>query len=460
MPLQPGEVPLLTLFSDIHTYFGPPIAKPVHHRFDKRSYFYLYHDALNKRGRVEVANHAGTPEQDAFTGYLDASKVEYSYRQPNLFTITISAAPPSVSTPQNDLSQWHVPAFDLRSENKYMYKIHTIDVYLWKPDDASLLLDSFKRVLHAHQLQVDGAPPVIQTEYRDSMSPVVQNLERVAITTPMRSESVSTTHSFPGPPTQHTPTASHTSTPQPAPMAYNPAAPAAPEPIAHREKTPPPPDAENGTGLHGAPSAYGGPVHGGFAPQQTSSYTPGVVPGMPMPGIQCAHTLQLGSMNSNAPLPPPPQSPYGASFAAPPRAPPNTDPNAHLYANAPPTPGLQRQHTAPYTPGPPASAPPTQYASYPTSYNASAVAPSPGLQSPGFMQQQQTYNQYGDHATNQTQHSMHQNLYIPEGYTPEAGGHAKPAQGGQAAATGKFEQRAEKLEKGVGRFLKKLDKKF
>jgi hypothetical protein len=76
------------------------------------------------------------------------------------------------------------------------------------------------------------------------------------------------------------------------------------------------------------------------------------------------------------------------------------------------------------------------------------------------MQQQQAYNQYGDHATSQTQHGMHQQLYVPESYAPESGSHAKPSQGGQVAATGKLEQRADRLEKGVSKFLKKLDKKF
>jgi hypothetical protein len=56
-------------YADVHYYFNPPISKPIsHHRFDKRSYVYLYHDALKRKGRLEVANHAGTPEQDAFSG--------------------------------------------------------------------------------------------------------------------------------------------------------------------------------------------------------------------------------------------------------------------------------------------------------------------------------------------------------------------------------------------------------
>ena len=87
MPPLPGEVILCTLyalhgflvrsqadaddpcsFADVHYYFSHPAAKPPHHRFDRRSYVYLYHDALNHRGRMEIANYAGTPEQDAFMG--------------------------------------------------------------------------------------------------------------------------------------------------------------------------------------------------------------------------------------------------------------------------------------------------------------------------------------------------------------------------------------------------------
>jgi hypothetical protein len=400
---------------------------------------------------------------------LDAARVEYSYRQPTLFTITVDS---SGGSPQNDLSQWHIPAFDPRGETKYMYKISSLDVYLWKVEDASLFLDSLRRVLHAQQLLVDGAPPAAPPEHRDSMSPVVQNLERVAITTPLRSESVSTTYttqSFPGPPARHTPvsppnsppTGQQPATPAFAPMAYNPAAPAAPEPIAHREKTPPPLDAEGGTGLNGNPNQFAGPPQGGFAPQQTTSYTPGVIPGMPQPGIQRSHTITSSGLP-----PPPPQSPYRSTFAGPPQA-PVQDPNAHLYANPLPSPGLQRQQTLPagynnYTPGTP-SAPTTQYASYPS-------APGPGvsipLQSPHLYQAQQQAAQqyaYGSNDNTQIRHGIHNQFYQPE--ADDGHGHGKKqkpvTQGpGQEGATGKLEQRADRLEKGVTKFLKKLDKKF
>ena len=52
----------------MHYFFASPDTKPPHHRFDKGSYVYLHHTPAEHRGRLEVANHAGTSDQDAFTG--------------------------------------------------------------------------------------------------------------------------------------------------------------------------------------------------------------------------------------------------------------------------------------------------------------------------------------------------------------------------------------------------------
>lgn len=70
MPLRAPSTPSLTphSFADVHYYFSHPTAKPAHHRFDKGSYVYLYYNPNEHRGRVEIANYAGTPDQDAFTG--------------------------------------------------------------------------------------------------------------------------------------------------------------------------------------------------------------------------------------------------------------------------------------------------------------------------------------------------------------------------------------------------------
>jgi hypothetical protein len=64
------EEDILTMnsFADIHYYISPPSQKPAHHRFDKGSYVYLYHNPIRQSGRIEIANHAGTPDQDAFAG--------------------------------------------------------------------------------------------------------------------------------------------------------------------------------------------------------------------------------------------------------------------------------------------------------------------------------------------------------------------------------------------------------
>ncbi|KAF1990362.1 hypothetical protein K402DRAFT_451340 [Aulographum hederae CBS 113979] len=552
MPQQPGEVSLLTLFADIHYHISPPTAKPSHHRFDRSSYVYLYHDALNRRGRLEVANHPGTQDQDALTGYLDSATIEYSHKHPNLFTITVDgrrgangAASPS---PQQDTSQWHLPAHDLRNETKYMYRLHTLDLYFWTADDASLFLDSLQRVLQDHQLKISDAPAAAAgtPEHRDSMSPVVQKLENAAISnhykSSTRSNSVSTSQSFSGPPSNMTPVSPPSSPPVElpgsgyAPMAYNPAAPAAPEPIAHREKTPPPPDAESGTGLatvavseQGVPNVIPGQYAGGMPQQHQQPYMPGppqrqpTMPppppmnGTPAPGLQRASTSFSG---------PPPQSQtpsYTQSFAPPPPQ-QLQDPNAHLYAQQQPTPqpGLQRQNTMPTAfSGPPQqqymaqSTPPhgqpqNQYANYTPN---PVVSPLSSPTTPGLLQQpgqpQQSYNPipspslynptqpsvapvggYGQHdyQTPQQQqfqpqlqqqqqqspqqyqqaqqgqdYSVHQQLYRP---TEQEWGrkHGEPvpqqAQAGPGQQPGKSEERVQKIEKGVGRFLRKLDKKF
>ncbi|KFY06187.1 hypothetical protein V492_08122 [Pseudogymnoascus sp. VKM F-4246] len=77
MAAHPGEEVTATLFADVHYFYGPPTAKPPHHRFDKGSYLYLYENAAQRRARIEVANSAGTPDQDAFDGreFLPSSSI-------------------------------------------------------------------------------------------------------------------------------------------------------------------------------------------------------------------------------------------------------------------------------------------------------------------------------------------------------------------------------------------------
>lgn len=152
------------------------------------------------------------------------------------------------------MSEWHLPVPDPNNQGKYMYRLHTVDIYLWTQSDAGMFLDSLRRVMQPHQLHITADPQAVTPtsahhEHKsDTMSPVIANLERAAISHQSRTPSISTTQAFPGPPQAFPgPPSGRASTASPpgeqgfAPMAYNPAAPAAPEPIAHREKTPPPP---------------------------------------------------------------------------------------------------------------------------------------------------------------------------------------------------------------------------
>lgn len=352
-----------------------------------------------------------------------------------------------------------------------MYKLHTLDIYFWTQDDASLFLDSLRRVVQPHQLQIVANPqatPGPSEHKNDLMNPVVAKLEKAAISHSSRSPSIHTTQSFPGPPTAPAPTSSPPAADSNlnyTPMAYNPAAPAAPEPIAHREKTPPPPDAADGTGLGTAAmqdqahaQQFGNPLQQSFAPQSTSQpYMPG--PPSRTQTFGGPPTLGVQRTNTSGSIPPPPQSP--PAFAPPPSGPPpgQYDPQA-------PQPGIQRQSTVPVQ----------QYANYPGSPGFPPAVQSPGhpgqspMPSPSYTPQQYQplaspppggYTQYQYSSTSQQTpgtdpYGMHQQLYRPT--EQEAGVKDNEPAGGQRQSN--IGKRAEKVEKGVGKFLKKLDKKF
>jgi len=359
-----------------------------------------------------------------------------------------------------------------------MYKLHTVDIYLWSAEDGSLFLDSLRRVLAEGQIRVTDAPPA---EHRDSMSPVVQQLERVAISTPSiagQRDSIGTTNTAHPQPARATPVSppasvSNDATPQYAPIAaYNPAAPSAPEPIAHREKTPPPPDAEAGTGLKAVSQNEAGTPQFAGPPQQAFGQQPyfNGPPGQPQPGIQRASTT-----NYSATPPQAQHATYAQTFAAPPTQ--ALDPNTQFM----PQQTLLRQATmpaasfGPYAPSTISSVAPGQTPSpapsgAPPVYQAHATPGFPPQPSPGFAPQQpdpnaqfipqqplqQTYT-YGNHATATISHSIHNQLYYPEEGAHGHGHGPGQAGPGQAGAVGKLERGASKFENKINKFFKRLD---
>ncbi|KAI9816026.1 MAG: hypothetical protein M1827_002018 [Pycnora praestabilis] len=503
MPARLGEDLLLTLFADVHYYFAPPSARPLHHRLDKESYVYLYRNLSSGRGRLEIANNAGTSEQDALDGSLDSVDLVYSYKHPAMVTLTVDGLSQqggtSPSSRQED-PQWCLPTPDPRNEGKYMYPLHSLDMYFWTREDATDFLDSIKKAVPERQIKIsDGpqAPPA----HNEAMSPVVQMLENAAISDPAyhngQSGNKGAPPAFipppPPPPSQsqgNNGVQSSTVENQPAsfaPLAYNPAAPAAPEKIMHREKTPPPPESAGGTGLVAA--AYED-HNQAFQPppmQHQVSFPP------PPPG-QSPQQQQYFSgppQSANAFPPPPPSSmalqqspapsasPYGQNQRVSSFASPSQDPNAGLYGHVSPgpqSPPQQQGHASPYGQQPqqqyfqqqPQQS--QQYSNYPQAAGQTPLQ-SPGIQSPGIQSPPlapvggYSNYQYSQPQAQQQQgngYGIHSQVYRPTETEVSSHGHvqSKPSAAGRGQNPGKLEARADKVEKGVNRFLKRLEKKI
>ncbi|KAI1077688.1 hypothetical protein F5B20DRAFT_551009 [Whalleya microplaca] len=487
MAVRPGEENVATLFGDVHYFYGPPEAKPPHHRFDKGSYVYLFENANDRRARIEIANNAGTEDQDAFDGFLDSTRIRYSYNQQCLVSIVVDGVPGAPIDP----SQWHLPTYDPRNENKYHYKLHSLDIYFWTQNDALQFVNGVRRVLPPSQVEVadePGPPPSHSHSYHQShdVNPLVQKLENAAISDPA--------HSSPQPPPQgaiipsFAPPPTEPSHPHPhqgagtspqafAPIPYNPAAPAAPEQIKHREKTPPPPDEDGHDPLaaavvrdsHPAVAAppytpgYGAPTpfspslpppppagNTGFPGPPMQHHpglaSPGIVsplasPGLQSPGFPPPHS-QFGHLHRASTMPASPgaalQSPYGTHF-----------PGSPGFAPTPQLPPQQTAHVH-HTPTPP-QAQAVQSPGLPP--HAQAVQ-SPDLP-PGGYAQFNYANPGGSGSGGSVDYGIHQQLYRPTEH--EHAVKYKPKVEGQ---TSKLGQNAERLERGVTGMLKKFEKKF
>ncbi|KIW94573.1 uncharacterized protein Z519_04549 [Cladophialophora bantiana CBS 173.52] len=532
MPPFPGEETLATVYVDLHSYFTAPSPRPALHRFDKASYFYVYYNSTRQTSRIEAAINPGTPDQTAFNGFLDGVKVINSHRFPTRVTLVVdgdNAAATSPSSPRSgrDPDEWRLASSDPRDPGTSKYRIHTIDAYFWNQGDSKLIMDIFKRLLQPRQLDIDDDAHE-ESDHHDMVSPVVQNLENVAISDPAYkqqqhdSPSIQHTHPVQLPPAPPPPATSQapphsqaasaspisvtasvggrpsTKDPQPAtdytPLAYNPAAPAAPEPIAHREDTPPPVDASDGTGLAAAarhdnpyvpqqppqafvgsqaapPSAYG---HYGAAPQP--SFGPHASTTSPVPsfGPQATATVSqsFGPHAASTPLQTSPRASVSTNFGPPPTsaagsdssrhpsistaaqtyAPHGQDPNAHIFGQQNvQTPGTQFYQSINGLPHKPLQHVQPQYPDY-LAAGSQAPAPAPplgGYSSYNYGQPQQPQPAAGTY-------DIHSQVYRPTEAEHHSHHHKPPKSSGSQPKP----SHTEKIEKGVGKWIKKIEKNF
>ena len=453
-----------------------------------------------------------------------------SHKHSTLCTVVVDGYRSHHEKPASPIEQpehhWRLPNTDPHNEGKYLFRLHTLDIYFWTAKDANNFVAFARKKLEADQLDIVDVPPT-PASHEQVMSPVVQTLENVAIQDPAyhngqtrnsRTESAgvksplnmgSREETRQGTPKAQIPTAFQPQdTPKAQtptmfqPLAYNPAAPPAPEPIKHREKTPPPIDAEVGTGLaaaalrdhsqaaspHSSMSRppYSHPQSSGlFSPQPAQSHTPSLV-SSPHPSANYANPQSsTGYRASNvSSLPPPPPksgrgsvSPYTPtpSFAPPPQSPSNAA-SAHSQQVVPAFSAPPQDSMAPFygKDSAPLQSPATeilgdsyvagnrqplqhlhpQYADYTPPGHEPPVG---GYSSYQYSQQQEQQQQHHHHQRNEgNEYDVHSQVYRP---TEEEAHGRKPSKPSKQSQ-GRLEQGVENVDKKVNRFFKKLEKKI
>ncbi|KAJ4397518.1 hypothetical protein N0V93_001749 [Gnomoniopsis smithogilvyi] len=457
MAVRPGEENVATLFGDIHYFYGPETVDPPHHRFNKGSYVYLFENANERRARIEIANLVGTDNQDAFDGSLDKVHVTYSYRHHCMVSLSVGDV--------EGHDEWHLPTYDPRNENKYHYKLHSLDIYFWTQDDALAFVNGVRRVLPPNQVDVqdEPAPPQQQQQQQHpEVSSVVQRLENVAI-----SDSALPP---PPPPPPQTNSASNGGIPsfaprpsQPSPQAQTTTAqiqqplPPASLPFPTILLPPPPPSRSVTTATSTRSTSV--------SPRTPARlFPPGLVSGMPAHG--------LGPLSPGVPPPQFTHPPGAPSFPGPPVGTPGFAPQGFgghhaqhpgmqraatmpVTAAGMPSPALQSPYGAQQPPFPQSPAPP-----YTTHHQITPPIASPGLASPpppppmgGFSGYNCTTQPASGHAAG-NEYAIHQQAYRP------AEGEVVGKYGPKKEVRGRLEENAGRVERGVTGMLKKFERKF
>jgi hypothetical protein len=131
---------------------------------------------------------------------LDQTHLRYSYKHTCKVSLTVAD--------NVEQSEWHLPTYDPRNENKYYYKLHSLDVYFFTQQDALKFVNGVRMVIQPSQVEVldePGPPP-----QPAPMSSVVQQLEHLAVSDPQYGATNQATQgssqSFAPPPKEPAPT--------------------------------------------------------------------------------------------------------------------------------------------------------------------------------------------------------------------------------------------------------------
>jgi hypothetical protein len=374
---------------------------------------------------------------------------------------------------RSGLHEWRLASVDPRDQGKNMYRLHTLDLYFWTQEDVKHVTGLFKKLLEQSQLDITELQEAVGETHDEVVSPVVKNLENVAISDPAygngqtrNSQNQAQSQATPLPPQPHpaavspSPISASSQMDQPisgrspsppasyAPMAYNPAAPPAPEPIAHREDTPPPIDGATGTGLSAA--AVHDQLYVPGAPQPPP-YT-GLPPSGPASNMYGHHSSPQ-QQQQQQPLSHPSIASSNLSYGTPPTSATSSQENRRIsiaeqtYVPHPTdslspvqTPGTQFYNQVGQSHQPLTHVQP-QYADY--------LAARPQLPIGGFSQYQ-----YDASQPQQTQPSnaydVHNQLYRPTEEEHRRSSHKSSGSGGKQS----------RFDQGVGKFFKKLEKKI
>lgn len=393
-----------------------------------------------------------------------------SSQAPQAATMTTAPAAPiqptSGSVGQREPSAAQQPTKSSETERNYAPVAYDPTQQSSKPSDAT---HSSAPEMH-HPVQ-QPTKPVDTTQGYGS---TVQSQARQPSNPPDTAEGYASTARDPG----QQPSSSPEKAQSYAPMSYNPAAPAAPEPVQHREKTPPPADPATGVGTahppvpgHGTDSFASSPHEsaprqGHNAPTGTRQLysSPPPSAGLPQHAQVTPHAAQHNQPGSLSFSPPPtttatsgPTSTGGQpgtmAFDPPPQ-----DPNVHLYhqGSSTQTPAYgqyQPNHQEPYQDSTASQTGAASYASYPHPHQQ----PQPPMG--GYTEF--SYNQQHQQPPQGNPYSVHSQVYRPTG--AEAMGHSQDQSGTTPAAgskPGMITENAMRVEKGVNRLMKKLEKKI